>query len=383
MLTLALSHNARWIAVAPLPRIPALPKLEAIKDGYSYHDTSGPAASPRKDTCDDLDTVESAADDKDGGGDDAGGALVVVGHVLGGVASGAVGVAGGVAGVLAGVLRGELGLGRLFNRRRDTSTSPGDNIADAVGEGSDGGVLPERSSTDPVEEVDWRGISSLSSSSYEERLCEGTSGASVPSAAVEGGDDLVKRGTGGEDVAEGTASSLSASTDQKRLAERENERSSQVEALASHAVDPPAQPCSDAGGIMKEEGHGANDNGRLAAGEQTRRGCSGVQEGNRATGEGGLDASNCADDAVEAEPPVEGKTIAPGRGKGSLGSESSGSGPMPPRPTESQAAEADALVGDAMVTYWAAFGKVIDTALASAYYERSGGVRANRYNACM
>lgn len=325
-------------------------KLEVIRNGFSYHETSGPAAPPRAHG--DTYTAKGVADGSERGGESGGdgssegdGSLTVIRHALGGVAGGVASVAGVLGGALAGAVRGGFGVGRIF-RRGKVDPPLGKEIAGAIGNSE---VLPgsllasgdevvksskTKSSVDGEKDAPLFG--DLDS---DWRECEGVDGERDVYAAA----SRLSNSACGEDEEDGGNLPFSVPTDQTP-AEDEG-CSSRFEDFVSQSTVPVEE--------VDDENRRPDNNEVLVAAEPLSEcGNKGKDDyGERC--EKGLEGSDCLDGPEGVGPRRGTEATLSGEGKRALGS-----GTAPPRPTALQAAEADALVGEAMVTYWATFGKV-------------------------
>lgn len=339
-----------------------LPKLEVIRNGYSYHETSGPAAPPRVGAHGDTYTAEGVVDDSERGGESGGGsrgdcssegdgALAVIGNALGGMAVGVASVAGGLGGALVGAARGGFGVGRIFGRGK-VDLPLGEEVSGAIVNGESRSVLPESLLANGDEVVDgekagFKDASLFGDSDSDLQECEGVGGARDAYA-----ESRLWNAACGEDAENGVKLPLSAPAEEEGSSSGFEDFVSQstVRGEEVDAFDPLVAPYSEAGPMVEDEGRRPDNDEILVAAEPPTK-CR--SEGQDNYGETGLEGSDCADVPEGVGPQRGTEATLSGEGKRVLGS-----GTIPPRPTALQAAEADALVGEAMVTYWATFGKV-------------------------
>lgn len=291
--------------------------MEIIRQGYSFHETSGPAAPPPPEEPESFHT-EGGVDSEEHAGGDGGdaGALSVVGKALGGAALG-----------VAGAVRNGFGIGRLFGR---TTASPGEEVADAIGTGSvgfAGSVLAGAAGPGAADAGEKTGVSD---SNAAIRGVDNAAGDACPES------DMATAASDASDTS--TAGTGPPASQDVQYARDEDPRfvSGAPEAAASKD-DVVEVVAKGSPSLNREETTG----GALPEGQSG---------GGGVTGERGIGGSNCA--------ALAGEVAASGDDAGVPG----GGGPGPAaraRPTAVHAAEMDALVGDAMVNYWASFGKVM------------------------
>lgn len=321
-------------------------KLEVVRNGFSYHETSGPAASPCAGAHGDIYTAEGVVDDSERGRESGGGSrgdgsgegdagLRVIRHALGGMAGGVASVAGGLGGALAGAARGGFGVGRMLGRGKVDPPLGEEEVAGAIGNGE---VLPERlpvngdeviKSSEPKsfvsgEKVGFKDASLFGESDSDLRECE----------SVDGERDVYAASRWSNSEENGEKLPLSALSD--RTSAEDEGCSSRLEDSVSQSTIP--------GEEVDDEGRRPDNDEVLVATEPPTEYGNDGKDDHRERDERGLEGSDCLD-------------VPEGVGS-QRGTKATPSGCVPPRPTALQAAEADALVGEAMVTYWATFGKV-------------------------
>lgn len=241
-----------------------------------------------------------------GVGNAVGGVAGGVGSAVGTVAGGVGGAVGGVAGGVVGAVRSGFGIPRLLGIGRQTSSSPGEEVAGAIGGGGAGlaGKLAAE-------------------------VTEMTAEAFAPAAPKEGegeGKEASGKQEGGSAVAAAGSSGPGA----------------RARAGATSKGEGEAEIC----GNPPQDGGNAGSSGNGGSSASGSGGSGG--SGSAGAGERGLGGSSCAAMAGNFDDGSD----------GALSEDGGGDTRRPPRPTKDQAAEADMLVGEAMVAYWASFGKV-------------------------
>ncbi|CAB1114878.1 unnamed protein product [Ectocarpus sp. CCAP 1310/34] len=380
--------------------------VEVIKESYSYHETSGPAIP----TAEGLDANAGVENNEghDGDGTGGGGPLSAVSNALGGVAGSVGGAAGGVvgtvggvagsvgggvvgtvggvagsvggavggaAGGVVGVVRSGFGIRRLLGGGgggRKTSSSPGEEVAGAIGGGGAG--LAGRVAADLTEMAADSLAVSVSEGDEEEEgegggddHHEGTRGEQEPAAAAavvvephfsSGRGSRATAAAEAEDSEAHTGEGSSGRANSEETPEVGSRRGGGDDADAAGHSETMAEADDGPGAVRRRDVDSDKPSSSSSGGRTSSASVPGA-------GEQGLGGSSCAAMAGGggADGSDNGEEARSGEGEGG---DSAASPKEPRRPSVHEAAEADMLVAEAMVTYWASFGKAGDPNSANA-----------------